>query len=116
VTAFVITTRRARSHSAAAVLAEQVRATHIAVLRALAARLRETGDTDAVVRYTLSLLDQDCYDEEAHLTLIGVLFDARRLGEARRHYQSYVRRMKEIGFPPRPLSQIASRGRGPAHL
>jgi ATP/maltotriose-dependent transcriptional regulator MalT/DNA-binding SARP family transcriptional activator len=100
----------------ACALAEQVRATHIAVLRALAARLRETGDTDAVVRYTLSLLDQDCYDEEAHLTLIGVLFDARRLGEARRHYQSYVRRMKEIGFPPRPLSQIASRGRGPAHL
>jgi len=52
----------------AAALTEEVRATHIAVLRALCARLRDAGDTDAVVRYTLRLLEQDAYDEEAHLT------------------------------------------------
>ncbi|MGH3830795.1 MAG: BTAD domain-containing putative transcriptional regulator [Pseudonocardiaceae bacterium] len=87
----------------AGALAEEVRATHIALLRALTARLREAGDIDAVVRYTLRLLEQDRYDEEAHLTLIGTLRDARRLGQARRYYHIYVRRMKEIDVPPSPL-------------
>ncbi len=86
-------------------LAEEVRTTHIALLRALAARLRETLDTDAVVRYSLRLLEQDPYDEEGHLNLVAVLLDAGRLGQARRHYQNYVRRMQEIGVPPRPLPE-----------
>ena len=93
----------------AGALAEEVRATHVALLRALAARLREVGDTDAVVRYTLRLLEQDCYDEEAHLILIGALVDARRLGQARRHYHTYVRRMKEIDVPPSPLPNMIFR-------
>jgi ATP/maltotriose-dependent transcriptional regulator MalT/DNA-binding SARP family transcriptional activator len=93
----------------AATLAEEIRATHIALLRALAARLRDAGDIDAVVRYTLRLLAQDPYDEEAHLTLVGVLLGAGRLGQGRRHYQTYVRRMKEIDVPPRPLPEMASR-------
>lgn len=88
-------------------LAEEVRATHIALLRALAARLRDALDTDAVVRYTLRLLEQDCYDEEAHLNLVGVLLGAGHLGQARRHYKNYVRRMKEIGVQPRPLRDIS---------
>jgi DNA-binding SARP family transcriptional activator len=87
-------------------LAEEVRATHIALLRALTARLREAGDIDAVVRYTLRLLEQDRYDEEAHLTLVGTLLDARRLGQARRHYHNYVRRMKEIDVPHSPLPDM----------
>ena len=94
----------------AGALAEEVRATHIALLRALAARLREVGNTDAVVRYTLRLLEQDCYDEEAHFILIGALHDARRLGQARRHYHNYVRRMKEIDVPPSPLPNMMFRG------
>jgi DNA-binding SARP family transcriptional activator/tetratricopeptide (TPR) repeat protein len=88
-------------------LAEEVRATHIALLRALAARLRDALDTDAVVRYTLRLLEQDCYDEDAHLNLVGTLLGAGHLGQARRHYKNYVRRMKEIGVRPRPLQEIA---------
>ncbi len=72
-------------------------------------RLRDAGDTDAAVRYTLRLLEQDHYDEEANLSLVGVLLDAGRFGEARRHYQSYVRRMKEIEVRPSPLSQMKSR-------
>ncbi|MGH3605300.1 MAG: BTAD domain-containing putative transcriptional regulator [Pseudonocardiaceae bacterium] len=96
-------------HEWAGGLAEEVRATHMALLRALAARLRDAGDTDAVVRYTLRLLEQDCYDEEAHLNLVGVLLNAGRLGEARRHYESYVRRMTEMGVSPRPLSAMTSR-------
>jgi ATP/maltotriose-dependent transcriptional regulator MalT/DNA-binding SARP family transcriptional activator len=90
-------------------IAEKVRATHIALLRALAARLRKAGDTDAVVWYMLRLLEQDCYDEEAYLSLVGVLHYAGRLGEARRHYQAYVRRMVEIDVQPCPLSEVTSR-------
>ncbi|MBV8995802.1 MAG: tetratricopeptide repeat protein [Pseudonocardiales bacterium] len=93
----------------AATLAEEVRATHIALLRALAGRLRDALDTDAVVRCTLRLLEQDCYDEEAHLNLVSVLLGAGHLGQARRHYQNYVRRMKEIGVPPRPLPKMTPR-------
>ncbi|MGH3771326.1 MAG: tetratricopeptide repeat protein [Pseudonocardiaceae bacterium] len=90
----------------AAAITEEVRVTHTALLRALAARLRDSGDTDAVVRCTLRLLEQDPYDEETHLTLVTVLLDARRHGEARRHYQTYARRMQEIDVPLRPLPEI----------
>jgi ATP/maltotriose-dependent transcriptional regulator MalT/DNA-binding SARP family transcriptional activator len=91
-------------------LAEEVRATHIALLRALSARLRGAGDTNAVVRYSLRVLEYDCYDEEAHLELVGVLVDAGRLGEARRHYQDYVRRMREIDVQPCPQPKTTRRG------
>jgi DNA-binding SARP family transcriptional activator len=94
----------------AAGLAAEVQATYIALLRALSARMRDAGNTDALVLYTLRLLDQDCYDEDAHLSLVSALVDAGRLGQARRHYQNYVRRMEEIGVRPRPLPHKASRG------
>jgi DNA-binding SARP family transcriptional activator len=60
------------------------------------------------VRYTLRLLEQDRYDEQAHHSLVGILHDAGRLGEARRHYQTYVRRMAEIDVRPAPLSEMTS--------
>jgi DNA-binding SARP family transcriptional activator len=92
----------------ATTLAEDVRAAHMALLRALTARLRDAGATDDAVRYTLRLLEQDRYDEEAYRTLIGVLFDAGRLGEARRHYENYARRMAEIDVPPNPFFEMTS--------
>jgi len=85
-----------------------VRAAHIALLRALTARLRDAGATDDAVRYTLRVLEQDRYDEEAYRTLIGVLFQAGRRGEAQRHYQNYVRRMAEIDVRPSPFSEMTS--------
>jgi DNA-binding SARP family transcriptional activator len=91
-------------------LADEVQATHIALLRALAARLRDAGDIDGVMRYTLRLLKHDPYDEETHLSLVAALFDAGRLGQARRHYQTYARRMAEIRIRPRPLPEMTSRG------
>lgn len=91
-------------------LAEEVRATHIAVLRALAGRLRDAGDIDAAVQYMLQLLRQDRYDEEAHLSLVRTLFDAGRLGQARAHYKNYVRRMKEIDVEPSPPPRVVPRG------
>ncbi len=93
----------------ASAIAEEVRAAHIALLRALTVRLRDAGATDDAVRYTLRLLEQDRYDEQAYRTLIGVLFHAGRLGEARRHYQNYVRRMAEIDVRPSPFPDMTSR-------
>jgi DNA-binding SARP family transcriptional activator len=90
-------------------LAEQVKTTHIGLLRVLAARLRDAGETDAVVLYTLRLLEQDCYDERAHLSLITVLLEAGRPDQARHHYQNYIRRMAEIDVRPSPLPDTASR-------
>jgi len=87
-------------------LADEIHATHNALLRALTRRMRQTGDTDEVVRYTLRLLQQDRYDEQAHLNLVAVLLAAGRIGQAHRHYQNYARRMTEIGIPPRPLPHM----------
>jgi DNA-binding SARP family transcriptional activator len=87
----------------AAPLAEEIRARHTAVLRALVASFRATGDVDSVIRYGLQLLEQDPYDEEVRLDLVAALLDAGRLGEARRHYEVYARRMREIDVEPRPM-------------
>ncbi len=86
-------------------LAEEVRATHIALLRALAARLQQTGDIDEGTRYLLRLLGQDPFDEQAHLDLVNMQLNAGHLGEARRHYYIYVKRMEEIDVHPKPLFQ-----------
>jgi DNA-binding SARP family transcriptional activator len=67
-------------------LAEEVRATHIALLRAMAARLRQTGDFDEATRYLLRLLGQDPFDERARLDLVNIRLEAGHRGEARRHY------------------------------
>ncbi|MDQ3887219.1 MAG: tetratricopeptide repeat protein, partial [Actinomycetota bacterium] len=84
-------------------LADEVRATHIALLRALVSRLRETGDVEGTVRYSLRLLEQDRYDEEAHLDLIQIHVDSGHHGEALRRYRIYVRRMTELGIEARPF-------------
>jgi DNA-binding SARP family transcriptional activator len=86
-------------------LAEEVRATYIALLRALVARLRQTSDIDDAIRYLLRLLCQDPFDEQAHLDLVNMQLDAGHLGEARRHYDIYVKRMKEIEVHPQPFFQ-----------
>lgn len=93
-------------------LADEVRVTHIALLRALAARMLDTTDIDAAVRYILRLLQQDKYDEQAHLTLVSALLNAGRIGEARRHYETYRVRMTEIDVHPRPLSDMTGQMRG----
>lgn len=92
-------------------LAEEVRATHVALLRALVSRLRSAGEVDEVVRYTLRLLDDDRFDERAHLDLIEVLLTARRYGEAHRRYRIYERAMTELGIKPQPQPFPAARQR-----
>jgi DNA-binding SARP family transcriptional activator len=87
----------------AAPLAEETRAKHIALLRALVATVRASGDVDQVIECALKLLERDAYDEEVRLDLVAGLLDAGRLGEARRQYDIYASRMREIEVEPRPM-------------
>ncbi|MDQ4021867.1 MAG: hypothetical protein M3257_09650, partial [Actinomycetota bacterium] len=95
-------------------LTEEVRATYIALLRALVSRLRAAGDMEGAVRYSLRLLEQDRYDEQAHLDLMQVQLDAGHHGEALRRYRVYVRRMTELGIEPLrfPCARSAPRRAG----
>jgi len=87
----------------AAPLAEEIRAKHIALLRASVEAVRASGDVDQVIEYGLKLLEQDAYDEDVRLELVAALLDAGRRGEARRHYKIYAERMHEIDVEPRPM-------------
>lgn len=82
---------------------EEVRATYLAVVRALANRLRSAGDHDGAVRYTLRLIDVDPYDEAAHLDLVETLLESQRPGEARRRYRLYSQQMAELDLPTQPF-------------
>ncbi|MFR9728168.1 tetratricopeptide repeat protein [Saccharopolyspora sp. MS10] len=93
-------------HGWADALADELRTTHAAVLRALLRRLRAAGDVDRVARFALRLLRDDRYDEEAHLDLVGTLLRAERFGEARRRYELYRERMREISVSPRPFPEV----------
>jgi DNA-binding SARP family transcriptional activator len=95
----------------AAPLREEVRATYISVARTLGQMAKASAEHDAAVRLYLRILEWDPYDEDAHLTLIGVLDRAGRHGEARRRYRSYVERMREIDVEPALLSNVQSPAR-----
>jgi ATP/maltotriose-dependent transcriptional regulator MalT len=81
-------------------LREEARAVYVSVARALAEHSAEGGDHDAALRYLLRILEQDPYDEEAHLEVARVLTFAGRHGEARRAYRRYIGRMQEVGVEP----------------
>ena len=91
----------------AAPLADELRTTHTALLRALTRRLRDEGDADRVARFALRLLRDDPYDEEAHLDLVETLLRQERFGEARRRYEIYGERMREISVAPRPFPEVS---------
>ncbi|GAB3493458.1 AfsR/SARP family transcriptional regulator [Amycolatopsis cihanbeyliensis] len=88
-------------------LREEVRATHVAVLRALASAAADIDDTERQHRCFLRLLEHDPFDEFAQVGLVRLLRAQRRLGEASRRYAHYARRMAELGCRPRPLAELA---------
>lgn len=92
-------------------LGEEIRATHMAVLRALSARLRAGGDLDGAVGCTLRLLEHDPYDEQAHLDLVAMQLEAGHFGEAQCRYRIYVQQMTELGVEPRLLQQLGGQFR-----
>ena len=95
-------------------LAEEVRAAYIALLRALIWTQRASGEVDEAIRYGMRLLEEDPYDEDVRLNLVDALLDAGRLGEARRHYDIYAKRMHEIDVEPQPMPRPGRRRRPPA--
>jgi DNA-binding SARP family transcriptional activator len=93
----------------AARLREEARLIYLQVVAVLAARAESGGEYALASRYCLRVLERDPYDEPAHLMLVRVLAAAGSHGEARRCYQTYVTRMREIEVDPRPFSASTRR-------
>lgn len=83
-------------------LREEVRTTHLSVLRALAEADEQAGRVDRSLDWWRRLIDHDPFDEPAHLSLVTGLAILRRHGQSRRRYLDYVRRMAELGAEPAP--------------
>ncbi|TWP53236.1 transcriptional regulator [Lentzea tibetensis] len=85
-------------------LREEARLIYLQVVAVLAEHAERAGEFPLASRYCLRVLERDPYDENAHLTLVRVLAAAGSHGEARRCYQTYVTRMREIEVDPRPFT------------
>jgi DNA-binding SARP family transcriptional activator len=81
-------------------LREEARAEFISIARLLAEVDSEAGDHDAAARWYMRILEQDAYDESAHLGLVTSMATAGRHGSARRLYRMYVTRMGELEVEP----------------
>jgi DNA-binding SARP family transcriptional activator len=95
---------------------EEARAAYVSALRLMA---RHALDADTAIANLLRILETDRYDEEAHLGLVRTLADARRHGEAHRHYLNYRRAMDELEVEPSPFpgsrrAEKADAGRTPS--
>ncbi len=80
---------------------EAARATYLAVAQALATVRRHTGASEDAIRLWLRVLEHEAYDEAAHLALVETLTSVGRHGDARRRYQHYMERMRELDIEPR---------------
>ncbi|MGW0806249.1 BTAD domain-containing putative transcriptional regulator [Nonomuraea sp. NPDC002799] len=83
-------------------LREQARAAYVQAAARLATARADEGRHDEAARHWLRLLERDRYDERAHLGLVRVLDLAGRRGDARRRYQLYAERMRELEVEPAP--------------
>jgi DNA-binding SARP family transcriptional activator len=81
-------------------LREEARGEFISVARILADADSQAGDHDAAARWYMRILEQDAYDEPAHLGLVTSMAMGGRHGSARRHYRLYVARMAELEVEP----------------
>lgn len=83
----------------------ELRSLYLQVARTIA-RLVRFDDPDLAIRMLLRVLDRDGYDEPAHLNLTISLLRAGRHGEARRRYQLYLDRMRELEMPAVPFHEL----------
>jgi ATP/maltotriose-dependent transcriptional regulator MalT/DNA-binding SARP family transcriptional activator len=81
-------------------LREEARAVFLTVAAVLAANDTAAGDHDAAARRYLRMLEQDRYNEQAHLGLVSAMVEGGRHGSARRLYGIYASRMTELGVEP----------------
>jgi DNA-binding SARP family transcriptional activator len=80
---------------------EEARAVYLNVTRELAAHHLGSGERDDAIRLLLRILEREPYDEPAHLDLVRALSGVGRHGDARRRYQQYADRMRELDLEPR---------------
>jgi DNA-binding SARP family transcriptional activator len=85
-------------------LREEARAVYLNVARELASICVERGDPDDAIRLYLRLLEREPFDESAHLALVRALSAVGRHGDARRRYQRYADRMRELDLEPRSFA------------
>lgn len=90
-------------------LREEARVLYLDVARALAERRSGLGEHDDAVRLLLRVLEREPYDEPVHLDLIVALSKVGRHGDARRRYQQYAARMRELDIEPRTFPSDSSR-------
>jgi ATP/maltotriose-dependent transcriptional regulator MalT/DNA-binding SARP family transcriptional activator len=88
-------------------LREEARAEFISIARLLAEADSAAGDHDAAARWYMRILEQDAYDEPAHLGLVTAMAAAGRHGSARRLYRMYVTRMAELEVEPAAFPVLA---------
>ncbi|MFC4110993.1 BTAD domain-containing putative transcriptional regulator [Nonomuraea zeae] len=84
-------------------LREQARLAYVQAAARLAEARTVERRYDEAARLWLRLLERDRYDERAHLGLVRVLDLAGRRGDARRRYQLYAERMRELEVEPAPF-------------
>ena len=85
-------------------LREEARAVYLNVARQLAAVRAASGELDDAIRLYLRLLEREPYDEAAHVDLVRALSRVGRHGDARRRYQHYADRMRELDLEPRSFA------------
>ena len=88
-------------------LREEARTEFISIARLLADADAEAGDNDAAARWYMRILEQDPYDEPAHLGLVVAMATAGHHGSARRLYRTYVTRMAELEVEPASFPVLA---------
>lgn len=88
---------------------EEARMEVISMAFILARSESEKGNRDAAARWYLRILEQDAYNEPAHLQLIKEMVASGRHGAARRLYGIYVSRMDELGVEPVAFSAALER-------
>ncbi len=91
-------------------LREEARAVYLNVTRELAAIRAASDDLDDAIRLYLRLLEREPYDEAAHVDLVRALSKVGRHGDARRRYQHYADRMRELDLEPRSFAAAIGGG------
>ncbi len=79
---------------------EEARSEFISMAAMLAEADIVADDHDGAARWSLRILEQDPYNEPAHLSLVRSMMAVGRHGTARRLYGVYVARMSELDVEP----------------
>jgi DNA-binding SARP family transcriptional activator/tetratricopeptide (TPR) repeat protein len=91
---------------------DELRELATSVKRALVRLLDHDADAERPIRWLVSLLNDDPFDEGAHHQLIASLARARRFGDARRAYRQYAARMADLEVPAVSIEELVGASLG----